>query len=406
MNAELISTGSELLSGRTVNRHAQALGGRLLELGIRLMRDTTVPDDPECMRDAVQSAAERADLLFISGGLGPTSDDITRDVLAEWLGRGIVTNATALEHIRVRCEAAGRTMNDARARQALVLEGAEVLPNRAGAAPGEMIELDGHKRLFVLPGPPSEFQAVLDDEIMPRLRELPGVAASTDRVFMTCGMPEADVVTAFERERIPVEGLAAAFCSAPGRVEIRLSDTGAGPEALEQEAEKVRGVVGSHLFAEECITLEEALGRKLSYVKATLAVAESCTGGMVGERLTSAPGSSVWFKGGIIAYANEVKEQQLRVPASLLDTHGAVSAPVAEAMAEGVKARLGTDYALAVTGIAGPDGGTAEKPVGLVYTAVAGPDSVHVEEHRFKGNRDAVRLFGSQAVLYELWTLL
>lgn len=406
MQAELVSTGSELLSGRTVNRHAHALGGALAELGIALVRDTTVPDDPDLMRDAVQSALDRSEVVFVSGGLGPTSDDITRDVLAGLLGRRIVMDEDARERIRERCVSAGLEMNEARARQALVLKGAEVLSNRVGAAPGECIRLDGGRTLFVLPGPPAEFNAVLEDGVLPRLRDMAPAPSGAERIFMTCGAAEADIVTAFENAGLPGDGLAAAFCAAPGRVEIRLRDAGGGPEALRRASESVRELLYDHIFAEERMTLAEALGRLLVDRGQTVSVAESCTGGLLGKLFTDVSGSSAWFKGGVIAYANEIKEQLLRVPRDVLDTHGAVSEPVARAMAEGVCRACATEYGIGITGMAGPEGGTPDKPVGLVYAAIASPGETVINERRFRGDREAVRERSAQCAMYNLWRAL
>lgn len=403
-HAELVSTGAELLSGRSLNSHARLLGARLGELGITLARDTTIPDDSTVIRETVAAAADRVDLIFISGGLGPTNDDVTRDAVAALLGRSIVTDAAALAAIRDRVTRAGRRMTAARGRQALVIEGATVWLNPVGAAPGECLEQDG-KTYILLPGPPPELSAILDAHVMPWLRErCGGASALRERVLLLQGIGEGDIIPLFEAAGFPPDGITTAYCAGAGRVEVRLhpapdiSDTD-----LNAAADQAADLLTPYVYARERIELEALIGSHLAAVKQTLSVAESCTGGGIGQRLTDIPGSSAYFAGGLIVYSNEAKQTGCGVDPATLETAGAVSEAVVRQMATGVRSRFHTDYGLAVTGIAGPDGGTPEKPVGLVYIAVATPTNVVCQEYRFAGNRETIREQTVRAALMQLW---
>lgn len=390
-DAELISTGRELLNGRTLNRHAATLGEYLGRLGIRLQRDTTVPDDQDLIRRAVEEALARTDLVFVSGGLGPTSDDLTRDAVAEAFQRDIVMDADSLATIRERFIRQGRHLSLPGERQALVVEGAAVLSNRVGAAPGERIEHAG-KVLFLLPGPPREFEVVYTDHIAPWLKAtFPGRPALTEQLFMVTGMGEADVIVRFEASELPVGRAELAYCAAPGQVEIRLGGPEDAGDDVAETADRIRALLGTCIYAEERLHLEDVVIRGLVKAGWTAAVAESCTGGLLGMRLTSVPGASEVFRGGIIAYANEVKAELLRVPREMLDREGAVSEAVAGAMARGVRQQLHADVGLAITGVAGPGGGAPDKPVGTVCIAMSTPEGDQVERHRFPGDRTWVR---------------
>lgn len=398
--AELISTGSELLSGRTVNTHAQRLGAALHALGIALLRDTTVPDAVGEIRDAVAAALQRADLVFVCGGLGPTEDDLTRDALAALLGCGIHRDPAALERIRQISELSGRPFTDIRASQAAVLDGSVVLSNQVGAAPGMRVDLGADRALFVLPGPPDEFAAVLEDHILPWLAAHPQWRSPyLERMFLLCGVAEADAMERMRLQHIASGGIDAAYCAAPGRLEVRLSSAKGDAEALDAAADRFRRLMGPMIYAEARRPLEEVAGEALAAAGATVAVAESCTGGGLGARITAVPGSTAWFVGGVIAYANVVKEQWLGVDPALLAAEGAVSAPVASAMAEGIRHRMGADYGVGITGVAGPSGQTASKPLGLVYIALAGEDGVTVQRYQFRGDRGMVRHMAGQMAL-------
>ena len=406
--AELISTGAELLSGRSVNTHARLLGERLNQVGISLLRDTTVPDDRAVIESCISAAASRVKLIFISGGLGPTNDDVTRDAVAAVTGRSIVMHQPALAQLHERMNRAGRPVTPARERQALVIDGATVWLNPAGAAPGECIEHEGGY-LILLPGPPIEFEAVLDTHIMPWLQQINADALGLrQRVLMTCGTAEGDMVDRFEKAGFPPPGIETAYCASAGRVEVRLHPVGEiSDAALDAAMEEAVRIIGPEfVYARERITLDEWLGRELAARDHTLATAESCTGGLIAVRLTNRPGSSDYFRGGIVAYADEVKQRVLGVSPETLATVGAVSEPVAREMARGAQERLGTDYAIAVTGIAGPSGGSVEKPVGLVFSAIAHPAGIEDYRDIFPGNRRTIRELTCQYVLMRLWRCL
>lgn len=395
---ELVSTGLELLTGRTVNTHAHTLARQLAPLGIRLLRDTTVPDDRLVIRQAVADALQRVDLVVVSGGLGPTSDDLTREAVADLVGVGLVMHEPARQAIRDRYARLGRVLNDSVERHALVLEGADVLINPVGLAPGEDVHWEG-RRIFLLPGPPHEFDAILTEHVVPRLARLAPEAPPELRMFQVCGMGESDLVTRLGGDAFPGPGLDVAYCASIGRVEVRVWGPRERLTELERAAARVRSVAGPHIYAERAAMLEEVVAEQLLAARLTLATAESCTGGLVAHRLTNVAGSSAWFMGGVVAYANEAKVRDLGVQPATLDQEGAVSAAAACQMAEGVRARFGTGVGLGVTGIAGPSGGTASKPVGLVYCAVADAQGTVVREHRFAGRRSIVKEWSAQMAL-------
>jgi len=399
ISAELVATGAELLIGRTVNTHAQRLGLALAPLGLGLARETTLRDDPDAIAGAVREALARSTVVFVTGGLGPTCDDLTREALASALGRGIVADEPSLAAIRERCARLGQPMTDSRARQAGMLEGATALSNPVGAAPGQRIELDGGRVLFVLPGPPREFEAILAEHVLPWLRRrFPG-AAVAERVLMVCGLGESDVIERFASAGFDPAPLELAYCAGPGQLEIRLTGAPGSKAVLEAATARAKEALGDNVYAETREDLAVVVGRRLRSAGLTVGTAESCTGGLVAQCLTAVPGSSAWFRGAIVAYANDVKERLLDVPASLLAAHGAVSEPVARAMAEGARRRLGTDIVLATTGVAGPDGGTPEKPVGLVWWALADAKGTLSRSRRFPGDRGLIRRWTAQFAL-------
>ncbi|MBN1673035.1 MAG: competence/damage-inducible protein A [Kiritimatiellae bacterium] len=400
--AELVSTGRELLSGRVLNTHAQMLARYLAGVGVELVRDTTVSDDVAAIAEAFKGALSRTPLVFVTGGLGPTPDDVTRDAVARALGTTVVCDPDALAFVKQRYAQRRRTFNPASARQALVVQGAAVLPNPVGIAPGERLQVDD-RVVFVLPGPPAEFRAVMAEHVLPWLATwLPSTAARPERVFLLCGLGESDVVTRMQEAGFPPAGLDVAFCARPGQLELRLLPSPGAPDApalLESAAGRLRALLGNAIYAEEAVSLEEMIGRLLTERGLSVAVAESCSGGLLGHRITAVPGSSAYFLGGVIAYADAVKIQRLNVSAEALRREGAVSRAVAQQMAEGVRKALAADIGLGVTGIAGPTGATDAKPVGLVFVALADDEGVLVHENRFSGDRDEVKYRATQAAL-------
>lgn len=400
---ELIATGSELLSGRCHDRHTAALARALRPLGGILAAVHIVPDDLAALRSTVQAALARSDLLFISGGLGPTCDDLTREAVADVLGRRVILDEASVARIRAWCDRTGRAMNDSRASQARVVEGAEVLPNPVGAAPGQRLEHEG-RTLYLLPGPPPEFDAILSESVLPRLARLRpgGMEPVAENRLWICGPGESDIVARLERADFDPGPVAVAYCAAPGCVELRL--TGApgrdGLAAVARAAARARAVLGDDVFAEGAEgNLAAVAGDLLRARGGRLAVAESCTGGGLGQRLTEIRGSSDWFAGGVIAYANEVKTRVLDVPPDLLAREGAVSAPVAAQMACAARRLTGATHALSITGIAGPGGGTPEKPVGLVYLGLDDDAGSVVRRHVFSGTRAMIRTWSIQFAL-------
>lgn len=393
---ELVSTGLELLSGRTVNTHAHTLARQLH--GFRLVRDTTVPDDRDVIRQAVSDALGRVELVVVSGGLGPTSDDLTREAVAELAGVELVMHEPSRQAIHERYAKLGRKLNESVDRHALVLQGAEVLMNPVGLAPGEHITIrDRH--IFLLPGPPHEFEAILVEYVQPRLAKLLTPDPPDLRVFELCGIGESDLTTRLGDKAYPGPGLDVAYCASIGRVEVRLWGPPERAADLDRAAAELRRVAGDFIYAERFTVMEEVVAERLLASKRTLATAESCTGGLLAHRLTNLAGSSAWFLGGVVAYSNAVKVRELGVDEKLLATDGAVSEAVACQMAVGVRQRFGSDLGVGITGIAGPGGATENKPVGLVYIAVSDSRGVVGREHRFAGRRAIIKDWSSQMAL-------
>lgn len=402
--AEIITTGAELLNGSVTNGHARSLGSMLGRLGIPLVRDTTVIDDPALIASAIKQAIAKSDLVFITGGLGPTQDDITREALCEALDLKMSLNSDVLDHINQRYAQSGSRAMEGRERQAMIIDGADALLNPVGAAPGQRIDYEG-RTIFVLPGPPSEFISMMQHHVLEWIAQhlLVG-AAPVEKVFMLTGIGESEIVNRL-RDHAPVASdIEVAFCAMPGRVELRL--TSHNVVALEQAARQVAGHFGEYVYSDSRMAMEQVIGEQLLASGQTLGVAESCTGGLLGGRLTCVPGSSSWFKGGIISYADEVKVALLGVRESDLKEHGAVSRPVAEQMARGVCEKLGTDFGIGITGVAGPEGGSPDKPVGRVYIALAMPSGIEVKRNTFRGDREMIRESSVQWAMSQLWRAL
>ena len=395
---ELITTGNELLNGRTLNRHLQVVGAQLTDRGFTLTQHLTVPDDISKIRDAVRDALGRVELVLISGGLGPTSDDVTREAIAEFLGRGVVEDRGALGALEKRAARVGRKLSDAARRQAQVIEHAKVLSNRMGAAPGQQIDVEG-KTLFVLPGPPSEFNAVLEDHVLPWLEAHRSVEESYQRRFYVCRLGESDLVSRLDALSFPPPHVEVAYCAAPARVEIRLTSDQDHKESLFSAARLVRKALFPYIYSEKVSDLASVVGALLIEKQFTVATAESCTGGLLGYALTSPSGSSSYYLGGIVSYSNSSKVREVGVSQDTLDLHGAVSEPVAKEMSMGVLRRFRSTYGVAVTGIAGPTGGTDDKPVGLVYLSVSDEKLTVVKRFQFPGTRSVVREWSSRTAL-------
>jgi nicotinamide-nucleotide amidase len=387
---ELITTGTELLLGFTLNTHLNYIAQKLATIGLRLDRHTTVGDDPAELRAAIAEALARCRVLLAPGGLGPTADDCTREVVAELLGRPLARDETIADAIRERFRRRGIAMPESVLRQALVPAGAQALPNPHGTAPGLAIEHE-NKLIVLLPGPPRELKPMFEQYVLPVLEQNFAPAdRPVCRVFKVVGLAESVV-----EERIgAAPGVELGFCARMGEVEVRIL----GKNLAEAER-KIRAALGPHIFGEGDDRLEEVVVKQLAAAGKTVAVAESCTGGLIAHRLTNVSGASRVFLAGYVTYSNESKVELLGVRPETLARHGAVSEEVCRAMAEACRRRSGADFALATTGIAGPTGGTPEKPVGLVYIGLATPTRTEVQRHLLLFDRETFKFFASQYAL-------
>lgn len=391
----MICVGSELLMGK-LNTHGAYLSSLLEDLGVPLARETTVSDDPVDMADAFAAAWRRSDVVLSVGGLGPTFDDVTRDVWARVLRRPLGFRPALLRVVRDRFRRRGLPMPPANRRQAYLLGGAVALPNDVGTAPGQRLDL-GRKTLFLFPGPGAELKPMVARDLVPFLRGR-GKGARRTRVWRLIGRPESAVdqrLRALLKDRPVLGGTTWGILAHDGVVDVKIT---AGAESasrvdavLSRWDAVLRGEFGADIFGEGAQTLAEALEARLAARGETLAVAESCTGGLVAKQLTDVPGSSRVFWGGVVAYDNRAKGKLLGVPSTALARSGAVSAAVARAMADGLRRRAGVHHALSITGVAGPSGGSKEKPVGLVHAAWASRDSVRHWRKLFLGNRTEIR---------------
>jgi nicotinamide-nucleotide amidase len=398
MRIEVINTGTELLLGRVNNTHLAYLAQSLFGLGLRVERQVTVPDGV-AIAEAIKTAMTRAEIILITGGLGPTTDDITREAVAETFGRKLIFQQEILDDIGAKFAKRKLAMNEMQRLQAMVPEGGIVLPNAFGTAPGFIIENERNAAI-VLPGPPRELRPMWENAALPWLRKrfadrLQPVYEATLRLI---GTGESKVQPLIEPDVHAFDPIEVGYCARPGEVDLRLI---ASDEArLQKAAALARERLAPHIYAEGSETMEQAVVRLARAAGKVVATAESCTGGRVASRITDVPHSSEMFSYGWVTYANLAKMSELGVSATLLEAHGAVSAEVASAMAEGALERSGADIAVSVTGIAGPTGGTPEKPVGLVYfgLAVRGRATESHQRH-FMQERAAFKYMASQTAL-------
>lgn len=380
MQAEIITIGDELLIGQVVDTNSAWLGSTLGDDGIKVIQITSVQDHAAQIVQAVNDALSRADIVLMTGGLGPTKDDITKKTLAEMFGMKLVRNEQIYDMVGKQLALRGIAFTELNQGQALVPDGCTVLPNRNGTAPGMWFERDG-KVLISMPGVPFEMKALVKDEVLPRLRKHFALDANVHRTIITFGLAEsilADTIASWEEALPPYLHLAylpSALC-----IRLRLSayeiDRQKAEQEIESQIEKLSKVIPHYIIGSEDDSLESVTGTLLKTRGETLATAESCTGGNIAHRFTAMPGASEYFKGGVVAYSNEVKMALLGVDPESLNHYGAVSQSVAEQMAEGVRRATGATYGISTTGIAGPTGGTPEKPVGTVWMAVATPNGV------------------------------
>jgi nicotinamide-nucleotide amidase len=402
LSAEIIAIGSELLTPDHADTNSLWLTEKLNSIGIEVKLKTIVGDDDARLEETIRDAVKRSSVVIMTGGLGPTEDDITRKVAARATGRRLMLNEKVLEEISARFLSFGRKMPQINSRQAMVIDGASILDNPNGTAPGMYLEHEG-REVILLPGPPREMRPMFENFVLPKLTAKAGDVRVVRRVLRVAAMGESAVDERIAPVYSQYKNPQTTILFNRSEIEIHLT----AQARTEQDAEllldglagQIEERLGDAIFAFRGETMEEVVGLRLAVNGFTLAVAESCTGGLIAQRLTEIPGSSVFFMEGVVAYSNDAKVRTLGVDAELIARHGAVSAEVAESMAEGVRLRAETDFGLSVTGIAGPGGGTEEKPVGLVYIALS--DDAHTEHRKLMllGDRHLIRWRASQAAL-------
>jgi len=403
VRAEVISVGTELLLGQIVDTDAAYLSRLLPQFGIDLHYRVTVGDNQARLADAIRTALSRADIVFTIGGLGPTADDLTKETVAEVVGDEMFLHEESAERLKAFFAARGIEMPAANLKQALIPTRGRILANPLGTAPGAAFENDG-KVVIVLPGPPREFTEMVDSQVVPYLREFVGETAEVirSRVLRLAGIGES---SAAEKVGDLLDGSNPTVAPLAGAGEVHLRITAKAATASQAEEmidatdARITAILGNVIFGRDDESLEKVVVRMLIERHLTLATAESCTGGLIGNRITDIPGSSETYQAGFVTYANQAKKEILGVDEQLLSEYGAVSEQVARAMAEGARRVSGVDIAISVTGIAGPTGGTDAKPVGLVWMALAAADETIAFEHRFSGNRMDIKLRASQAAL-------
>lgn len=402
LKAEIIAVGSELLTPDRTDTNSLWLTEKLNEIGIEVGAKSIIGDDEERLEKCIRTALEESDLVITTGGLGPTEDDVTRQVAARAVSRKLVLDEAVLEEIKRRFQHWGREMPETNKRQAFIIDGGEMLPNPNGSAPGMFLAL-GNKGLAVLPGPPREMRPMFEDHVLPRLLEKAGEVKVRRKVLKVSGMGESavdELISPIYKEYTSVQ---TTILFNKSEIEVHLAAKARSEDeahrTLAELTAKLREKLGIALYAENGESLEYVVGQMLKASGKTLALAESCTGGLIAERITDVPGSSGYFLEGAVTYSNEAKTRALGVSSEVLERYGAVSAETAEAMARGIRERAGTDYGISVTGIAGPDGGSEDKPVGLVYLGYADEKELKTLRLIVPGDRFLIRWRSSQAAL-------
>ena len=406
MAAEIIAIGSELLTPYRQDTNSLYLTEELNELGVEVRFKTVVGDSLKDLTRAAEVAFSRTDIIIFMGGLGPTEDDLTREAVSAALGLPLQRDPEAVKRLEEHFAAHGWKMTPNNLKQADVITGATLLPNKNGSAPGLWLsgKFDGQARItMLLPGPPHELKALFEEQCIARLRaRLPEQFIVTRELKIT-GIGESSCDARVAPIYKKFSDVQTTILAGAGEIQLHLKTRAATLADAQARVDQLVGLLeaelGDFVFSDNGDSLEQIVGYYLQMRNATLAVAESCTGGLIGERLTSVSGSSRYFVGGAVVYSNEMKTELVGVPASLIEREGAVSAKVAAALAEGIRARCGSTLGLAVTGIAGPNGGTPEKPVGLVFHALAGDGGTEVIERKFAGNRKRIRWYASQQAM-------
>jgi nicotinamide-nucleotide amidase len=403
MQAILLAIGDELTSGQTVDTNSAWLAQQLARKGLRVGEHRTVRDVQSDIVEALRAAARRAEIVLVTGGLGPTADDLTRQALADTLGVELEIDEPSLARIQAFFARRNRPMNPGNRIQAMCPQGAQILDNPIGTAPGLSARL-GEATVYCMPGVPREMRKMYSEIIAPRLPD--GAGSILYASLHVAGMGESDVAAAIKdlmvRDGDVIVGTTATGGMVSARITARGEDVDGAREHIDATVREIRRRLGQAVVGQDQTTLAAAVGQLLDQRNQHLATAESCTGGLIAELVTDVPGSSGWFRGSIVAYDNEIKQAILDVDEQLLIDHGAVSEPVARAMAEGARRKLGCDWAVSTTGIAGPTGGTDEKPVGLVFVGIAGPKHKTVHRHNYPGDRSTMRLRTALGVLNHL----
>jgi len=404
-DAEIIAIGSELLTPDRIDTNSLWLTSQLNALGVEVRRKLVVGDDRELLAAAVRESIDQVAIVILSGGLGPTEDDVTRDAVAQAMGRNLVFRQDLLDALTERFQRLQRKMADNNRRQTFIVEGAEPLPNSRGTAPGQWIECDG-KMIMLLPGPPHELKAMFTGDCLPRLRRnLPPQVIRT-LFYRVAGMGESDLDQLISPVYKPYANPVTTILAGAGDIQIHLrarGETDAAADALlAAEGPAIEGLLGDRIYSRDGATLENVVGEQLRAHGATLSVAESCTAGLLGSRITSVAGSSAYFVGGFLAYSDQMKIDLLGVDPRLLASHTAVSEECANAMASGARARTGSTFAVSVTGEAGPGSATGA-PVGTVIVSIAGPDSEpQAKRYLLFGDRNGIRARAAQWALDDL----
>ncbi|HJU73155.1 MAG TPA: competence/damage-inducible protein A [Gemmatimonadaceae bacterium] len=405
MQVELITIGDELLLGLTIDSNAAWLARELAGIGVQVTWRTTVGDRKEDIQSAVRTALDRSGGVITTGGLGPTADDLTKPAIAELFGRGLHFEPELWEGLRRLWRERGRTgeLPEANKQQVMIPDGAAILPNRHGTAPGIWLEDDRGRWVAMLPGIPREMRGLAADEVLPRLRARSNGGALRSRTVRTTGIAESQLPAILGQYAVEIDGMRISYQPSPAGVDLRLTsrdrDVSEADRRLTRAAAELRARIGIPVYGLDDQDLAAVVLQACRDRRWHLTVAESCTGGLLGQRLTSVGGASDVFVGGVIAYDNAVKENLLHVPGADLAAHGAVSEPVARAMARGAREVTGAEVGLSITGVAGPDGGTPEKPVGTVWVAADTPLGVKTYGGRLIGDRAEIRFRATQSVL-------
>ena len=402
MKAEIIAVGSELLTPDRLDTNSLFLTEELNTIGIEVLRKTVVGDNRDLLAEAFRDALNRVPLIISSGGLGPTEDDLTRETVADLLGRKLRRNDAILRYIEGRFRSLGREMPEVNVRQAMVPEGAEILENPRGTAPGLWLE-DSGRAIVLLPGPPRELKPLFREQVLPRLERRASGIRMYSRELRVTGLGESHV----EQRILPIYSrfpeVQTTILAAPGETQVHLrfwtEDVALAKKTLDEIVRGFEIALAERIFSQDGRSMEQVVAEQLMLNNTTIAAAESCTGGLLAQRLTSIAGSSSYFLGGVVCYSNELKTAWADVPAEMIAAKGAVSPEVAVALAEGIRRRVGSTLGVGITGIAGPGGGTVEKPVGTVAIAVVVDDEIRIRTFQFLGSREMVKFQAAQSAL-------